>query len=189
MIRQTSKIRQVNTQLTASLRILKRTEALLVKQLSRTVHPIMSMGDVKGLVSLVESREKAVRALCDKLGPNVTSDDDAAIVAVLGSPEGEQLARESIRLEKAITAHIAKWDEGRSLSRQQIEQYEPTALTLRDRTMAFTYSALCRQVESHNDLLHAAQYAHFLQFWVWDDVYQYAGQPSHETGKTEGEGQ
>jgi len=189
MIQQKSKIRQVNAQLAASLRILKRIQAPLVKQLSRTVHPIMSMGDITGLISLVESREKAIRALCEKVGPIASSDDEAAIIAALSSSEGEQLARESIRLDKAISAHTVKWDEGRDLARRQIEHYEPTPLTLRDRTMAFQYTTLCRHAEAHNELLDALLYGYYLQFWVWGDVFQYAGQPAAETAKAEGEAQ
>jgi hypothetical protein len=157
------------------MRILKRMSSLLEKQLTKAVHPIISLRAVQTLVTTIEAMELAAAGLCDKVGL-ISSDEDAAMIAFYEQPETEKTGREFDRLRKALELAVEQWDDNTRLSRQQIEAYEPTALNLRDRAMTHQFIALTRQVEAHKENLHALLYAHYLQFWVWDDKFQYSGQ-------------
>lgn len=159
------------------MRILKSMGALLSAQLNKAVHPLLSIGEVRNTLADAEAASHIVLSMCERVGNDPANAKDETIVGLLGSTEGEQMAREYLRLKKVLDQRVLSWDDGRALGRGQVEAYEPTPLVVRDRGVAFEFSAFLRHAEALSETLDALKTANQLQFWIHDGKYQYAGQP------------
>ncbi len=183
MISSKSRIKQLHTEKRASIGILTSLGELLSAQLTGTIHPLISIGDVNKTLTEVAEAARIVDTLCARVGNDPDTANDETILALLGSAEGEQMARQFVRLKRFAETRVFSWDEGRDLGRAQIETYEPTPLVVHDRGVAFEYHAFLRHTEAVYETFNALLGANQLQFWVGPDgKYQYTGQPD-ESGE------
>ncbi len=176
MISTKARLKQLASERRASLRILKSMAAMIEGRLERTIHGFLSNRDVSLIKESVEEMGTCAEALCNSIGFNPEDDEEDAIRALFTSPEGEKAAREFIRLSKLVEVRVLAWDEGRHLSREQLDVLEPSPLVVRDRILAEQYSALCRHAEAHIDRVQALLAMHHLQFWLEGEKFCFNGQ-------------
>lgn len=180
MISMKTRWRQLAAQQKASLRALLAMEKLIKDELKRGPHPLFGADDVDYLVDLVKQLDSNVEMLCAAIGFDPEVDPEKAIVALLGSTEGELKARYVRTLGKAIDVKVTWWNESKQIGRLQLEASEATPQVVRDRMLSFQFGALCRQAEAVENLIEAKLATHNLQFWVWNGEFDYAGRPEDE---------
>jgi len=161
--------------------LLASMSALLCDQLGSEVHPLFSRADVDAIVTTCNDLVQRVDTLCERAG---FEPSDEKIVEVLGSADGEKLAREAWTLSRKLATLVEAWDDSHVGGLVQLEATRATPQVVRQRSLAHQFTALCRQAEALDEAVHAVQAQHYLQFWVWNGEYDYAGKP--KTEKVEG---
>ncbi len=160
----------------ASQRIFDATANELRRQLKGRVHPLISLGDVDRVCQIISELQTIATELCKRMRES-TLEDEAAIRSVLGTDDGARLGQRYIRLDRELQARTVRWDDNVLPGRVQLEFAEPTDLTLRHRATAHLMTALYRQAEAQEELIHAEFPLHYLQFWFWPgDEFHYAGE-------------
>ncbi len=171
------RIKQLQSEHRAAMRIVRSLAETLKKQLNKAVHPVISSGAVSTILETVETASSAVTTMCARLGNDPDKAQDAQLIAFLGSPEGEDLARTRENMRKKLGQAIESWDDGHAVVRAQVEAYQPSVLTIRDRTMLFEFTALLRQAEALDHTLDALLASNSIQCWFdVDGSYHFAGQ-------------
>ena len=172
------RIKQLQVEQRAGLRIVRSLAETLTKQLQKAIHPILSLGAVSSILSNLESSSSAALLMCEKVGndPDKAGVDET-VLAFLASAEGEDLARKRDGLRRALARAIEEWEDGRALARAQVDSYHPSELTVRDRAMSFEFTALLRQAEALDHTIDALLASNQLQFWVEaDGSFHFSGQ-------------
>jgi hypothetical protein len=171
------RIKQLQSEQRAAMRIVRSLAETLKKQLNKAVHPLISAGAVSTILETVETASSAVATMCERVGNDPNKMDDAKLIAFLGSSEGEELARTRDNMRKTLARAIESWDDDRAVARAQVEAYHPSALTVRDRSMSFEFTALLRQAEALDHTLDALLASNSIQCWFdADGTYNFVGQ-------------
>lgn len=181
MITTKTRLRQLVSDKRAHHAILASMSALLCDQLGSKVHPLFSRADVDALVTTSNDLVERVDTLCERVG---FEPKDEKIVEVLGSEEGEKLAREVWTLSRKLATLVEAWDDRHAGGLMQLESAEATPRVVRERSLAHQFTSLCRQAETLAETVHAVRAQHYLQFWVWNGDFEYSGKPKNE--KVEG---
>jgi hypothetical protein len=171
------RIKQLHAEQRAAMRIVKLLAQTLSKQLSKAIHPVISQGAVSEILDAVQTSASVVTTMCNRVGNDPDKVADETLIGFLKSDEGKQLAFTRDSMRRKLRRAIESWDDGLALARGQIESYEPTALTVRDRALCFEFTALLRQAEALDNTIEGLLYSNQIQVWFdKDGNYHFTGQ-------------
>ncbi len=161
MITRNTRLRQLLAGRRAMLQVFLNMSRVLETHLAGETLLPFSLADVKTLLDNVSESTASVDALLSLVGSCPESDEDAHLLAVLHSPEGEAAARSFLRLHAAVDSA------GLSLD----ERFAPYLLQLapnmvQEGVSTNLFRAFGRQAEAIHETLWAQLGLHFLQFWV-----------------------
>lgn len=179
MISKKARLKQLTSERKAGLKLLNSMVRALKNQLKSTGHPFIEETLVESVAvkvrSLVELSEVLTGGLPEKI-------EDEHIVNLLGSQEGEKTARSILTLRNEVNRLIESWHDSNRAQIATLEMAEATEEVLARRSMTYLFTGISRQAEAVIDTNWSIIELHYLQFWVWDDVFDYSGSSEKDGG-------
>lgn len=179
MISKKTRLKQLVSERRAQVELLNSMVRELLKQLKSTSHPFIQSSVLENLVTNIDKLVEHSDALISGL-PDEIDDDD--IVALLGSRQGEKTARSILSVRKEIERSIESWHDNNSAAIVAVEMEEASEEVIAQRSMNYQFTAICRMAEAVVDTNWSIINLHYLQFWVFNDQFDYAGNTKKKGG-------